>query len=125
MDVFKFFKEHERMCHSYPDCCAECPAQKCHDCAPFTIQEVGEEGIKELIAIVEEWSKDHPVKTRQDVMLATFPGAEIDEEGVLSLSPCKVDKNYRTADGYCAIGSLIKCYECRKNYWAQEVEDNE
>lgn len=65
MDVFKFFKEHERMCHSYPDYCAECPAQK------------------------------------------------------------YADKNYRTADGYCAIGNLINCYERRKNYWAQEVEDNE
>lgn len=124
MDAFKFFKERERMCHSFTDSCVNCPAQKCRDCVPYSIQEVGEENLKELITIVEQWSKDHPVKTRQDIMLAAFPGVEVDKEGILYLSPCKVDKNYRTADGYCAIGS-INCYECRKNYWTQEVEDNE
>lgn len=71
---------------------------------------------EDVVSEVEQWAKDHPVKTRQSEFLKMFPNAFVDDAGVLSALPCRIDK---TAKGVCPKKT---CRDCRRNYWLQEIE---
>ncbi len=73
------------------------------------------------VKIVEGWSAAHPRKTRQSVFLEQYPEANIDENGVLLVSPCMISASHRNAHGDCA-NMDIDCADCRKEYWMNEVE---
>lgn len=68
------------------------------------------------VKFVEQWCAEHPVKTRQSEFLKLFPNAQTDS-GCLNACPMDVfgnmgiDCNKRT------------CFECKKAFWLQEVED--
>lgn len=68
------------------------------------------------VKFVERWDAEHPVKTRQSEFLKLFPNAQTDS-GCLNACPMDVfgntgiDCNKRT------------CFECKKEFWLQEVED--
>jgi hypothetical protein len=75
----------------------------------------------DAVAIVEKWSKEHPVKTRQSVFLEQYPEAKIDGGGCLELCPCTIFTTNRDEYGRCAIVDT-KCFTCRREFWMQEVE---
>lgn len=112
MDALKFFKEWNRMCSSSNEC-AKCPfrAQKCD-----LIRSI----MEEHIVTVEQWSQEHPRKTRQDVFLEQWPNCMIDNDGVVGICP-------RNVDNKC-ICNLERFYDsrdcpvCRRKFWMQEVE---
>lgn len=112
MDALKFFKEWNRMCSSSNEC-AKCPfnGQKCD-----LIRVI----MEEHIAAVEQWSKEHPRKTRQDVFLEQYPGAWVDEDGCLRICPNGISPWHRSEDGECITAD--KCADCRREFWMQEVE---
>lgn len=62
MDAVKFIKEHRRMCKTYHSC-RSCPLK---DTPCTSIAAVNPEVI---VPIVEQWSSEHPVKTRQSEFL--------------------------------------------------------
>lgn len=71
-----------------------------------------------MVEAAEQWAAEHPAKTRQSVFLKLFPGANIDEtNGCLTLHPCNI---YEKIGEECAGR---KCYECRKEFWLAEVEE--
>lgn len=112
MDALKFFKEWNRMCSSSNEC-AKCPfnGQKCD-----LIRGI----MEEHIAAVEQWSKEHPRKTRQDVFLEQYPGAWVDEDWCLRICPNGISSWHRSEDGECITAD--KCADCRHEFWMQEVE---
>ncbi len=61
MDAVEYVKQRERMCDYYIDC-DDCPAGYYEGCSSL-------DRISELVPIVEQWSKEHPVKTRQSEFL--------------------------------------------------------
>lgn len=110
MDALKFFKEWNRMCSSSNEC-AKCPfnGQKCD-----LIRGI----MEEHIAVVEQWSQEHPRKTRQDVFLSVYPNAKMDKRSrTVDVSPCFVDKSW-SANG-CPNND---CAVCRRQFWMQEAE---
>ncbi len=112
MDALKFFKEWNRMCSSSNEC-AKCPfnGQKCD-----LIRGI----MEEHIAAVEQWSKEHPRKTRQSKFLDMFPTAMVGGAGVLDMCPAIVDDRYRGKT--CGDRTLLLCPDCRREFWMQEVE---
>lgn len=68
------------------------------------------------VEYVEQLDDMHPIKTRQSEFLKLFPNAQTDS-GCLNACPMDVfgnmgiDCNKRT------------CFECKKEFWLQEVED--
>lgn len=121
MDAVKFIKERDRMCKSYYDaekgyCSDGCPA---HDVQCSDLDGLSTDA-EELVTLVEEWSAAHPRKTRQSVFLDNYPCARIDSQSVLYACPadaygnnvCPKNKN----------GAPIICYDCRREFWMQEVE---
>lgn len=70
---------------------------------------------EDVVAEVEQWAKEHPVKTRQSEFLKIFPNAPL-YSGVVGVDPCKVDETFECK--YYGDRSS----KCRRNYWLQGVE---
>lgn len=112
MDAVEFLKQFNRMCKAYnDDGCKECPAYRYRCGEEFDEQE--EDGV----SIVEQWAKEHPVKTRQSEFLKIFPNANLDDNGVLLIAPCDVYHQKQTSDCW---GS--GCDKCRREFWLKEIE---
>lgn len=118
MDAVKYFKEKGRMSDFCSMVCEDCPLNFKNNKKRLLCTEFESKSPEEAIAIVEQWVKEHPVKTRQDEFLELFPNADIDKEGVLTVIPCHIDKGIKKI--YCQ--ALNGCIECRKAYWLSEVE---
>lgn len=117
MDALEFLKEERRMCNSFDTGCVKCPLGDIG--CRVSPEETDEEFEKEIV-IVEQWSKEHPRKTRQSVFLEQYPEARI-VDGVLRIYPCLISASHRNALGNCAtMGS--ECPDCRREFWMQEVE---
>ena len=117
MDALEFLMERRRMCDSHRGC-KGCPLEdgKCvvSDVAP-------DEDYKRIIAAVEQWSKEHPRKTRQSVFLKQYPEAEIDVNGVVQICPIPISAAHRDSNGGCKNPEKL-CRDCRRKFWMQEVE---
>lgn len=117
MDALEFLKERKRICKSY-EACGGCPL-KIGNCGLSA--SMSDEEYERIITAVEQWSKEHPRKTRQSVFLKQWPTAKIDESGCLNVCPYLVSATHRNEDGGCAIMQL-KCFDCRHEFWMKEVE---
>ena len=77
---------------------------------------------EDVVEQVEQWTKEHPVKTRQSEFLKQWPDAEIGDDGHPSVDPCQLHKemaNVEVHDGYC---NKYGCDECRRDFWLKEIE---
>lgn len=117
MDALEFLRERKRMCNLCKHC-EGCPLERA-GCGLGT--SASDEEYEKIIAAVEQWSKEHPRKTRQSVVLEQYPEAELTKDGVISICPIAVSAAYRDADGGCAVNDR-KCADCRREFWSQEVE---
>lgn len=113
MEALEFLSERKRMCNCYKDCC-DCPLEAAICTGSSTMPD---EDYKRIIAIVEQWSKEHPIKTRQSVLLAQWPNCMMGDDGVVGMCPRNVDKNY-----ICDLNRSAGCPDCRREFWMQEVE---
>lgn len=123
MDVVEFFKTVNRICKNKD--CKECPVYKNNTCCMIGFDDDSTKRIDEMVSKVEQWAKDHPAKTRQSEFLKMFPNAYL--ETITRLLPCSLDgtlKPFRCAKyGYLSI--TCRCDMCRKDYWNEEVTDND
>lgn len=121
MDAVEFFKTVKRLCKNQG--CDGCPVCKNNTCMVMLMARIhgaSDESIEETISKVEQWAKEHPIKTRQSEFLKMFPNAMINEsDGVLCITPCKIEgKSIGCQNGK-------SCGECRREYWLTEVTDND
>lgn len=77
---------------------------------------------EEVVAEVEEWAKDHPIKTRQSVFLKQYPEAQTDIDDVLCVCPAVMSLSYRDDVGGCLDVSK-RCANCRRKFWSAEVAE--
>ena len=117
MDAVEFLKQFNRMCKAYnDDGCKECPAYKYRCGEEFDEQE--EEGV----SIVEQWSKEHPVKTRQSEFLKQWPDAEISDDGLPSIAPCQLNAGLIQGKSQTDCEDRGVCDKCRHDFWLKEIE---
>lgn len=105
MDVVTFLKERLRMSKSG----AYVPS----------LHTTTEQNISVVVNIIETWSENNPMRTRQSVFLKQWPNAEIDCQGVIAIDPCDVDKTMHGPSGDCYHAD---CDECRLDFWQKEVD---
>lgn len=105
MDAVKFLKEFNMLCRKHE--CIKCPLfdGNGNDCMLVSRE------AEKTVAIVEQWIKEHPRKTRLQDFLEKYPNAPMDDIGEpqacsASLGYCK---NY---DGY------NNCKDC----WNEPIE---
>ena len=117
MDALEFLMERNRLCGSYRGCVG-CPFGAA-DCVVRDM--TSENTCKRIVAAVEQWSKEHPRKTRQSVFLERYPEAEIDAHGLVRICPMSISAAHRDSDGECNCPERL-CKDCRREFWMQEVE---
>lgn len=108
MDAVKFIKAINRMLS----------VGTCDSTFQKYVSAYKKKGCEGMVKAVEQWAKEHPIKTRQSEILKMFPGAAIDKmDGCLTLNPCNFYPKMREE---C---SGRKCSDCRREFWMQEVEE--
>lgn len=118
MDAVEFFKTVNRLCGQG---CAKCPVCKKDICMvrrTAMLSNASVESIEEMVSKVEQWAKEHPIKTRQSEFLKMFPNADLCRD-VINILPCSVEKEMSK----CCDNK--RCVECRREYWLEEVTDND
>lgn len=113
--------DYARLCASF---------EKCNQCVLLKFcaeqRNIFSNDIDKANEIILKWCKEHPVETRQDRFLKMFPNAKVTSDGLVSICPTGLDKNYkcRLCSDYVDI-SRCDCTECMNNYWLAEAEEND
>lgn len=70
-----------------------------------------------VVAEVEKWAKEHPIKTRQSELQKLFPDLVL-EHGYFCMCPKYVGQKK------CIDGPLekITCDKCRHDFWLKEIK---
>lgn len=120
MDAIKYLKIKNRMttgCTVNSDClqCALYVDNNPYgeDCSVFEIQHP-----EEAVEAVEKWVKDHPLKTRIDKLLEIYPNAKVrnyPNNKYINICPAVIDVDI-------ALTCIGECYDCKIEYWNEEVE---
>lgn len=117
MDAVEFLKKQDRMCKQF-NLCVDCPVYEGNNGHNMPCGDFMNKYPEEFVPIVEKWSKEHPVKTRQSEFLKMFPRADITVSGVIKICPNAVEMGYVDMKD-C---NFSNCLECQKAYWLAEVE---
>lgn len=109
MDAVEFLKATRRLCAIH----------RCDDGCPLidSCDDDTEDGYARKVRTVEQWAKEHPVKTRQSEFLKICPNANLDDNGVLLIAPCDVYQKEKT-NGCWENG----CDKCFHDFWLKEIE---
>lgn len=120
MDAVKFIEERNRMCKSVGNKCTGCAAFNKDALCCCAVDVESKMDATAQVAIVEEWSSEHPRKTRQSVFLEQWPNAMMGDDGVVGVCPRNVDKNY-----ICDLKRSDGCPGCRLEFWMQGVTSDD
>ena len=118
----KLIKDYARMCDKKRgidcDVCELNKNKKYSSCELFMMKEP-----EKAVEIIEEWSAEHPIKTRQSEFLEQYPEVAKDEHGVIDIAPCAIEKSrFRKNSGRICNTPKKPCRQCRHEYWNEEVE---
>ena len=128
MDAVTYIKEYKRMCEYFDS--KENPARACEGCPLEWLPngchmiEIADNAEK-CVAAVEQWSKEHPVKTRQSEFLKMWPGAEIGDDGLPNVAPCQLYVGLVHGESKEECENRGLCVECRRDFWLAEIKDGE
>ena len=114
MDAVEYLKAFGRLCNNYL-CGDNCPLIDICD-------DVSDDGYVRKVQIVEQWAKEHPVKTRQSEFLKMWPDAEIGDDGLPSVAPCQLYKDMEEKDENGVCCKNCGCGICRRDFWLKEIE---
>lgn len=101
MDTIKFLAEFKRMCKTYQGC-AGCRAIGI--CNYMGMESDAQR--QELVDIVEQWSKDHPKKTRLQDFLEKYPNAPLEADG----TPIACCETLGYCKDCCLRPNCVKCW---------------
>ena len=110
MDAVKFINETIRMCNFYRGECSKCCSNK--SCMFCNLN--AEDAAKKAVAIVEQWSAEHPQKTMLQDFLEKFPNATLHDNGTPYC--CPHDLGYKKRDK-CSLDDCVYC-------WNRPVEED-
>lgn len=116
MDAVEFLKARSRMCNDNV-CEGDCPLFHC-------CNDRIDDNMVKLVSLVEQWAKEHPVKTRQSELLKLFPNTPRKSDGCVDMCPCEVGcLIVEDDDGACKHNEDgVGCNECKRDFWLKEIE---
>lgn len=123
MDAVEFFKTANRLCENQKSCngCPICKEGMCMVRRMVILNDKSIKSIEETVSIVEQWAKDHPVKTRKSEFLKMFPNAEmVNIERTFCVAHFEPTKKCKGVNP-----SEEQCIACRYRFWNEEVTDND
>ena len=125
MDAVEFFKEAQRYCRWCKNTTQDGKKRLCEVCYFEKLNDIFDlhpMTYREFVEMVEQWAKEHPVKTRQSEFLKQWPDAEIGDDGYPSVAPCQLYKDMEEKDENGVCCKNCGCGICRRDFWLKEIE---
>ena len=125
MDAVEFLKEAKRYCKWCKNTtqdgkkrlCDACYFEKLNDIFNLHPMAYGK-----FVETVEQWVKEHPVKTRQSEFLKQWPDAEISDDGLPAISPCQLNVLFIHGKAQKDCEDRGVCNKCSRDFWLKEIE---
>ena len=114
MDAVEYLKATRRLCAIY-HCDDGCPLFD--SCDTET-----DDGYAQKVRTVEQWAKEHPVKTRRDEFFKQWPDAEIGYDGLPTVAPCQLNIELLQCDSQDDCEERGVCGKCRRDFWLKEIK---
>jgi len=109
MDAVKFLEELNRMCVGAH--CIDCKLQNPTTGNCYANPASAFKDKRFVVDIVEQWSKDNPVKTRADVFKELFPKSD----------PFFIEYCSMEGKDVCCLDDA--CLECQNHYWSEPAPE--
>lgn len=116
MDAITYLREKERLTKNCSIKCIECQLSCFKNGASMNCIAFQSSFPGKAVEIVEKWSNEHPVKTRQSEFLKIFPDTKLNDEGVPDI--CPADLTFICDEG-------INCDRCKKRFWTTAIGGEE
>lgn len=119
MTAMEFLKEYKRMCDYHEPNCLNCgiaqTAEFYPNCGPWIA-----DNPEQAISIVQNWAKEHPVKTMLQDFLEKYPNAPMNKKGFPD-GVCPRDLGYVDEECKSPTPFNTYCFEC----WNRPLEVKE
>lgn len=118
MDAVTYLKEKNRMTTTCGIKCFECPLGIKNNGKDLVCEMLEMTCPEKAIEIVENWSKEHPIRTRQSAFLKIFPNVMKNKyvnEDVIDICPLAIDTEFKYCEKYA------NCVTCKKEYWLEDI----
>ena len=125
MDAVEFLKEAKRYCEWCKNTTQDGKKRLCDACYFEKLNNIfnlHSMAYCKFVEIVEQWAKEHPVKTRQSEFLKQWPDAEISDDGLLSIAPCQLNVELLQCESQDDCEERGACGKCRCDFWLKEIE---
>ena len=80
---------------------------------------------EEIVSRVEQWAKEHPVKTRQSALLKLFPEASMLCDEYLNICPAQLSSECRDKETGGCYDPGMDFVKCKRDFWLAEIKDEE
>ena len=125
MDAVEFLKEAKRYCEWCKNTTQDGKKRLCEVCYFEKLNDIFNlhpMAYHKFVEMVEQWAKEHPVKTRQSEFLKMWPDAEIGYDGLLSVAPCQLNVELLQCESQDDCENRGACGKCRCDFWLKEIE---
>lgn len=75
-----------------------------------------------VVEQVEQWAKEHPIKTRQSELLKLFPEANVLYDKYLNICPAQLSSECRDKETGGCYDTGMDCGKCKRDFWLKEIE---
>lgn len=121
MNAVEFLKEAKRYCKWCKNTTQDGKKRLCEVCYFEKLNDIFDlhpMAYYKFVEMVEQWAKEHPIKTRQSELLKLFPNTDM-HNGVLEFCPQRF--GYFRDNRKCCE-STTECSECKRDFWLKEIE---
>ena len=125
MDAVEFLKEAKRYCGWCKNTTQDGKKRLCEVCYFEKLNDIFDlhpMAYHKFVEIVEQWAKEHPVKTRQDEFFNQWPDAEIGYDGLPTIAPCQLNIELLQCESQKDCEERGTCGKCRRDFWLKEIE---
>ena len=125
MDAVEFFKEAKRYCKWCKNTTQDGKKRLCDVCYFEKLNDIFNlhpMAYHKFVETIEQWAKEHPIKTRQSEFLKQWPDAEISYDGLPSIAPCQLDVRLIDGEAPKDWEGRGVCDKCRRDFWLKEIE---
>ena len=125
MDAVEFFKEAKRYCKWCKNTTQDGKKRLCDVCYFEKLNDIFNlhpMAYHKFVETIEQWAKEHPVKTRQDEFFNQWPDAEIGYDGLPTVAPCQLNIELLQCESQKDCEDRGVCGKCRRDFWLKEIE---
>ena len=125
MDAVEFLKEAKRYCEWCKNTTQDGKKRLCDACYFEKLNNIfnlHSMAYCKFVEIVEQWAKEHPVKTRMSEFFNQWPDAEIGYDGLPTVAPCQLNIELLQCESQKDCEDRGVCNKCRRDFWLKEIE---